>query len=308
MPYAALPPVTRATRLALADARWGAMLAAKPDLTPAVALQRTLIGRVIDLADSFEGGRIPRLSLPQRYLTTKLRSGIPALTGEPIQLPVSAIAPALVDLSRALAEGGGGAATQEILRAMEGGRLDVGALLVLTLRREQGALRAFATKAGLGHDLLWLVLDLAVSPFAHALLDGLFGAVPAEAPLGAALDEWTHGYCPLCGSWPTLVEDLNGVRRLRCSFCAAAWDVAGRACLFCGESGETLATLTPDASRPGRTVDLCGTCRGYVKTVDSEASLPFPLGALADLESMDLDLAAMQHGCARPTIKPFPRR
>ncbi len=308
MPYAALPPVTRATRLALADARWGAMLAAKPDLAPAVALQRTLIGRVFNLMDSFEGGRIPRLSLPHRYLTTKLRSGIPALTGEPIQLPADTIAPALVALSRALAEGGGGAATHDILQAMEGGRLDAGALLVLTLRREQGALRAFATKAGLGHDLLWLVLDLAVSPFAHALLDALFGSLPTDSPLRAALDEWTRGYCPLCGSWPTLVEDLNGVSRLRCSFCAAAWEVQGRACLFCGESGDRLATLTPDPSRPTRRVDLCGACRGYSKTVGTDASLPFPLVALADLESMDLDLAAMQHGCARPAIRQFPRR
>ncbi len=308
MAYASLPPVSRATRLALADARWGAMLAARPDLAPAVALQRTLIGHVIELIGSFEGRRIPRLSLPPRYLTTKLRSGIPALTGEPIQLPVDTVAPALVGLSRALADGGGGAATQDILRTMEEGRLDVRALLVLTLRREQGALRAFATKAGLGHDLLWLVLDLAVSPFAHALLDTLFGALPAESPLRAALDEWTHGYCPLCGSWPTLVEDLNGTKRLRCSFCAAAWTVQGRACLFCGESGDKLATLSPDPSRPRRTVDLCGACRGYSKTVESEASLPFPLVALADLESMDLDLAAMQHGCARPAARQFRKR
>ncbi len=308
MPYASLPPFARATRLALADARWGAMLAAKPDLAPAVALQRTLIGHVFDLIDSFEGGRIPRLSLPHRYLTTKLRFGIPALSGEPIQLPVDTVAPALVGLSRALAAGGGGAATQDILRAMEAGRLDVGALLVLTLRREQGALRAFATKAGLGHDLLWLVLDLAVSPFAHALLDALFGSLPAESPLRTALDEWSHGYCPLCGSWPTLVEHLNDTKRLRCSFCAAAWDVQGRACLFCGESGDTLATLTPDPSRPRRTVDLCGACRGYSKTVETDESLPFPLVALADLESMDLDLAAMQQGCARPAARQFRKR
>ena len=308
MPYAALPPVIRATRLALADARWGAMLAGRPDLAPAVALQRKLIGRVVDLTDSFEGGRLPRLSLPHRYLTTKLRSGIPALTGEPIQLPVGTLAPAVIDLSRALAEGGGGAATEDILRAMEEGRLDVGALLVLTLRREQGALRAFATKAGLGHDLLWLVLDLAVSPFAHALAEALFGALPGESPLRQALDEWTRGYCPLCGSWPTLVEDLHGTRRLRCSFCATAWDVEGRACLFCGDSGEKLATLTPDPSRPRRTVDLCGTCHGYSKTVETGESLPFPLVALADLESMDLDMIAMQHGCARPATRQFSKR
>ncbi len=308
MPYAVLPPMTRATRLALADARWGAMLASRPDLAPAIALQRQLIGHVVYLIGLLEGGPTPRLSMPHRYLTTKVRSGIPALTAEPIQLPVAAIAPAIVSLSRALAEGGGGAATQDLLRAAEEGRLDSGSLLALTLRREQGALRAIATKAGLGHDLLWLVLDLAVSPFAHLLLESLFGSLPPESPLRAALDEWTRGYCPLCGSWPALVEDLDGVRRLRCSFCAAAWEVQAQACLFCGESGDKLATLTPDGSRPRRTVDLCGACRGYSKTVETEASLPFPLVALADLESMDLDLAAMQHGCARPAMKQFPRR
>jgi formate dehydrogenase maturation protein FdhE len=84
--------------------------------------------------------------------------------------------------------------------------------------------------------------------------------------------------------------------------------VHGRACLYCAESGETLTTLTPDPSRPLRTVDVCGACRGYSKTVESDASLPFPLVALADLESMDLDLAAMQHGCARPAIRLFPKR
>jgi hypothetical protein len=42
--------------------------------------------------------------------------------------------------------------------------------------------------------------------------------------------------------------------------------------------------------------------------VGAEACLPFPLLALADLESMDLDIAAMQRGFARPAIKQFTRR
>lgn len=284
------------------------MLTGRPDLGAAIVLQHKLIGRVIDLADSFDGGRLPRLSLPQRYLTTKLRAGIPALTGEPIQVPTDVVAPALLDLCRALAEGGGGEAAQQLRRAAENGGLDIQALLMLTLRREQGALRAFATKSGLGHDLLWLVLDLAVSPFAHALLGVLFNSAPEESPLRAALDDWTRGYCPLCGSWPTLVEDLQGARRLRCSFCAAAWEVTEGSCLYCGESGDRFTALVTDPSRPRRRAEICGACRGYSKTVEADTSLPFPLVALADLESMDLDLVAMQQGCARPAIKQFPRR
>lgn len=308
MPYAALPQVSRDVRLAQAEARWAVMLAEKPDLRAAVALQRALIGLVVDLSEAFQAGRIARLSLPPRYLTTKLGSGIPALTGEPIQIPAEAMRPTLLSLCRALAEGGGGEATLQIRTAMEQGRLDVPALLTLTLRREQGALRAVATRAELGHDLLWLVTDLAVSPYAHALLDSLFGALPAGSPLAVALDGWTRGYCPLCGSWPTLAEAHGDGRRLRCSFCAAAWDVPEGSCLYCGDASERFTTMITDPARPRRVVQTCGACRGYAKVIDIDTSLPFPLVALADLESMDLDLAAMQHGFARPAIKQFTRR
>ena len=309
MPYARFAPVDRSARLDLAERRWTAMLAAKPDLGSAVALQRTLLGLVIDLAAQFEGGvRLPRLTLPPRYLTTKLASGIPALTGEPIQIPVDTLRPTLLGLVRALAEGGGGEATLAIRAAIDEGRVDIAVLLTLALRREQGALRAFATKAGLGHDLLWLVLDLAAGPFAHALLHALFDQVPADSPLHDAFDRWSRGYCPLCGSWPVLVEDLEGTRRLRCSFCAAGWDVISTGCLYCGESGDRFSIVAPDPSQPRRVIEACAACHGYTKVVATETSLPFPLLALADLESMDLDIAAMQHGLARPAIKTFARR
>jgi len=273
-----------------------------------VALQRALLGHVIHLTGSLEASRLPRFSLPPRYLTTKLGAGIPALTGERIPLPTDALAPTLVSLSQALAQGGGGEATKLVVEAVESGRLDLGALLTLGFRREQAALRAVATRAGLGHDLLWLVVDLAASPFAVVLLEVLYGALPPDSPLEHALHDWSRGYCPLCGSWPTLVEDLAGTHRLRCSFCAAAWDVPNGACVYCGDRSDAFTVLTPDPARPGRTLELCRGCRGYTKVITTDESLPFPLVALADLESMDLDLAAMQHGCARPAIKQFAAR
>jgi len=308
MPYAELPQVNRSARLALADSRWTAMLASRPELGPAVRLQQALVGRVLELAEALGDGRVPRLSLPPRYLTTKLAAGIPALTGEPVQLPVELLAPALTDLVRALAEGGGGEATRLIREAIEERRVDVGALLTLTLRREQATLRAFATKAGLGHDLLWLVCDLAAGPFAHGLLDSVFGQATPDSPLRQALDRWTRGYCPLCGSWPAFAEHRGTVRRLRCSFCASAWELPFGTCLYCGKDGETLATVVGNPERPGRAIETCGGCKGYSKLLDEDDSLPFPLLALADLDSMDLDILAMQRGCARPASKQFARR
>ena len=41
----------------------------------------------------------------------------------------------------------------------------------------------------------------------------------------------------------------------------------------------------------------------YLKTVDLPELSPFPLLAIADLETMDLDVAAMEHGYTRPALK-----
>src|SRR5216683_5386369 len=106
MPFLALEPASRESRLAEAAVRWDALLAARPDLEPAVALQRRLIGLVVDLAQTVERGRLPRLSLPPKYLAAKLSRGVPALAGEPIPLPVEALKTALVGLCDALASGG----------------------------------------------------------------------------------------------------------------------------------------------------------------------------------------------------------
>jgi FdhE protein len=308
MPYVALPVVSKATRLATAEARWAAMQVAKANLGVAIALQRRLIGLVLDLTDRFEDGRVPKLSLPPRYLTTKLTSGIPALVGEPIWPPASTIRPTLLEIVHALAEGGGGESAVSVRQAIDAERIDLEALLILAIRRDQGAIRANAAKAGLNGDLLWLIADLTVAPFAHGLLDRLFGAMPLDSRLRAALDAWTHGYCPLCGSWPVLLETLGTNHRVRCSFCAAAWDRTDRGCLYCGETGEGFQTIAPDPMEPGRVIETCGTCRGYTKVIPADTSLPFPLVALADLESMDLDIAALQRGCARPAFKQFVRR
>jgi FdhE protein len=309
MPYADVSPVELPDLIALAAVRWASMLSARPDLAAAVDLQRALIGQVLDLTAALGAGPRPRLSLPARYLTTKLDSGIPALAGEPIPLPIAMLQPTVVALCRALADRGGEPAAA-LLRAVEEGRLDIGVLLLLAFRREQAAVRIAAARAVLPHDLLWLVAELAVSPFADLLRRTLFDGVSGASPLGPALARWSKGYCPLCGSWPVLIEQTaTSPRRLRCSLCAAAWDLPDHdACVYCGESGAARVVLPTEHGSPGRRVETCTACRSYAKVVAVSASLPFPLVALLDLESMDLDLLAMQRGCARPAIRQFARR
>jgi FdhE protein len=250
---------------------------------------------------------MPRLSLPPRYLAAKLSRGVPVFSSEPIPLPVPLMRKTLVDLCDALAEGGAGDSATHIRNAIDNGSMEPGSLLSASLSRNQAAIRTGAIHRGLAPDLVWLVAELAVSPFVHALQHTLFDN-PGDAALRAALDDWNRGYCAACGSWPALAEVVGGHRTLRCSFCSSAWELNHYACIYCGESGEKFVTAAPDEERKDRRVEVCGACGGYLKTVDLVELSPFPLLSISDIESTDLDVAAMEHGYARPPLKDFAAR
>ena len=191
--------------LETAGRRWAALVVARPDLGPAVALQRRFLGIVIDLGAALEAGRLPRLSLPPKYLAAKLARGVPVFAGEPIPLPVPALRSTMLRLCDALASGGAGDAAAHIHAAIDRGHIEAGSLLAASLKRDQAAIRTGAVHRGLSPDLVWLVAELAVSPFVHALQRLLF-APAGHATLSAALAAWNRGHCPACGSWPALAE------------------------------------------------------------------------------------------------------
>ena len=305
MPLVVIPILSGQNLANLAEGRWAAVLAARPDLRPALELQRRLLTLVSDLSNALDG-RLPRLSLPQKYLTAKLLRGVPIFAGEPIPLPVAVLRRAVLQLCDALAEGGAGDAAIHIRDAIASGNVECGSLLAASLARNQSAIRTGAVHRGLSPDLMWLVAELAVSPFVHALQCALFASPGDE--LRAALDRWTHGYCPACGSWPALAEVVAGHRTLRCSFCSSGWEMTSYSCIYCGESGEKFVTAAPDEEQKTRRIEVCSTCGGYLKTIDLPALSPFPLLSISDIETTDLDVAAMEHGYARPALKDFAKK
>ena len=307
MPYVTMQAFSRENLFDSAERRWRVIQEARPDLEPALSLQRQLLTRVVELAATLNGGRLPRLSLPPKYLAAKLARGVPALAGEPIPLPVPVLAPTLLHLCDALANGGAGDAATHIRESVESGKLEAGSLLTASLNRDQAALRTGAIHRGLSPDLMWLVAELAVSPFVHALQRLVLGNV-AASDLRTALDAWNHGYCPACGSWPAVGEVVGGHRTLRCSFCSCAWELTTYACIYCEESGEKFVTAAPDEDRKDRRIEVCAGCGGYLKTIDVPELSPFPLLSISDIETTDLDIAAMEHGYRRPDLKDFTTR
>ncbi len=98
MSYVPVPAISAEILLKSAEERWRAVQSARPDLAPALDLQRSLLTQVIDLGRALDGGRLPRLSLPPKYVAAKLARGVPALAGEPIPVPVPAVRPTLLQL------------------------------------------------------------------------------------------------------------------------------------------------------------------------------------------------------------------
>jgi hypothetical protein len=304
MTYVAVSGPNRRVAWETAERRWGVILDSRPDLQPALELQRRLLAVVLDVAEQIEGGRVPRLSLPPRYLAAKLNRGVPVFAGEPIPLPIPVLTSALPLLCDALSSGGAADAAIHIRDAITSGRIDAGSLLGASFARNQAAIRSGSVHRGLAPDLVWLIAELAVSPFAHLLQRRLFEEA-LDASLRTALEQWDHGYCPACGSWPALAEVVAGHRTLRCSFCSGGWELHRYTCIYCREVGEKFVTAAPDEQRKDRRVEVCGGCGGYLKTVDLPELSPFPLLSISDIETTDLDLAAMEHGYQRPALKEF---
>src|SRR5260370_41264343 len=135
MPYIFVPSAAREELLAAANQRWQAVLTERPELGAAVELQRRLVELVIGIKLTIEGGRLPRLSMPPKYIAAKLSRGVPALAGEPIPLPVAALRPTLVRLCKELSQGGAGEAADRIRTSIEETRIDAGSLLSASLAR-----------------------------------------------------------------------------------------------------------------------------------------------------------------------------
>lgn len=137
-------------------------------------------------------------------------------------------------------------------------------------------------------------------------------ALPLIRSAAAALQDriprhWPHGYCPVCAAWPIFAErrGLDRSRRLRCGRCAGEWEIEWLTCVYCGERDHhRLGSLVPEDG-DGLQVETCASCKGYLKSMASlQAIPPFEL-QLRDLETVEFDLVALEHGYCRPAESGF---
>lgn len=141
---------------------------------------------------------------------------------------------------------------------------------------------------------LRVVAQIAALPLLQTCGRALAAQVPAS---------WWEGYCPVCGAWPTLAEfrGLERKRWLRCGRCASGWEVPWLRCPFCDETEHTnLGYLAPEEGETTRKVEVCDSCKGYVKAEPTVRNLaPWEI-LLDDAATVPLEVAALDRGYHRP--------
>jgi hypothetical protein len=290
-------------RRARAEARWARLAAGSPHLARAVALQRRTVGTQLDLLWAV-APLVAEAPVPaETAVLSRLADGLPVLRAELAPLPVDVLTPVAIDLGSAITAASGFAAARRAADAIAGREIDAARLLALVYQRGQNAVRQLASEHGVNVDMLWLLGDLVVAPIAHLQQRAALRESDPESPVREALERWDHGYCPACGSWPALAEFFFGERLLRCAFCACTWRPRADQCVYCGTRDERFATVVPDRNQPGRRIELCKACGGFLKTIDTDTITPFPLVAIEDLATADLDQSALHHGFKRMALR-----
>jgi FdhE protein len=137
---------------------------------------------------------------------------------------------------------------------------------------------------------------LVLQPYVECLAQ--LGRRPHGRELRAAEGE---AACPFCAGPPQLSTLQNeagadgGGRALLCATCATSWSMRRVLCVYCGEADEHRLGYFHSPDFPHLRVDVCETCRRYVKTVDlTQLGAAVPL--VDEVAAAALDLWAGERG------------
>jgi len=225
----------------------------------------------------------------------RLAEGVPLLHGTSLSVDGERAAGLLQRLAAAAAEHAG-IQVQHLL----GSEVTAVELIATSIARDTGRLAQLADELAVEMSLLATLGSVAAVPLLQACRH-------RGSPV-VANSSWDEAYCPVCGAWPTLAE-MRGLERqrwLRCGRCGAGWLFRGMVCVFCGcTDHKDLGYLAPEGERDSRRAETCECCHSYLKTMATLGALQPEEVFLRDINSVELDIAAIQQGYGRPEKQGF---
>ncbi len=265
-----------------------ALAAASPEIGPYLAATSVALA---EFAEPTWSGSIAELASP---------APAPLLAGARIAVGPRALGRFVEALFDAALRGGPGGRREAARKALGASAWNPLDFLAAAIDHDASRLERMAAPFGEAAPSVPALAQLVAMPLLQAQRKAHAALLPALWPEG--------GPCALCGALPTMAE-LRGLerrRRLRCGRCGADGEGPALGCPFCGESDHhNLVSLLPEEGGASRKADACNTCGGYLKTLTTLVGWPGEMVLLEDLATVDLDLAAVERGRARPADSPL---
>ena len=173
------------------------------------------------------------------------------------------------------------------------------------LTGHETALIEAAKTSNMPPAVLMFALETIVGPVLRTL------AAKYDSPWDERPSSWMQGFCPVCGSFPSIAyldkrvfDEKNaflagggGKKHLHCALCGTEWHFRRGACPSCGKEGSgVMEFLRESKDSRGERVDWCTKCRSYCPAVDLRERDGIPdMDAMA-LGMMHMDIVASQKG------------
>lgn len=237
---------------------------------------------------------IPAVAVEPEHAALKHEAGLPLLRGEPVIFDDRALRDQLMRLCDAVKDQGNPSAAA-IAGAVKNRHFVPADLAVDILSGNPAAASARADELGLDADLAATLLRLTLFPVMTQLATDLKPLLDTTT--------WRRGYCPVCGAWPLLGEyrGLELTRFLRCGLCAAEWEIDRLVCPICDNRlHQDLTYLGVEGEEQSQRAVACERCHCYVKQISTLQAIPAPELIVADLQSLHLDLVALQRNFVPP--------
>ncbi len=162
-----------------------------------------------------------------------------------------------------------------------------------------GNLQDCAERSTIEADLLTFIASQTLPPFLEKYAEKLREYIDSNV--------WLKGTCPVCGGEPLMgrLAKETGKKYLQCYLCRANWEFGRLECTFCGNTDQDKLRYFYDEEDPFHRVEVCDTCKGYIKIVDTRNMIDDGVLVVENLATLHLDLAAKREGFRRDTNKLF---
>jgi FdhE protein len=157
---------------------------------------------------------------------------------------------------------------------------------------DEQLLKTAAEKSDVSYDVFTFVMSQLLSPFVHSQAKSFASAFDLSA--------WTKGYCPVCGSFPSVsyLVGEGGKRWLHCAECGHEWRFQRQICPYCEDNAAKGLDYFYIEDRLAERAYVCKECKKYLLTIDIRELALKPNMDIAPVGLIALDVKAQEEGYA----------